>query len=257
MGYKDEFPDEGDLVLCTISGIQHHAVFCRLDEYNGRTGMIHISEVVAGRVRNLKEYVKEGQKAVVKVLRVNKEKGYIDLSLRRVNEGQRRQKMNQLKQLQLCKKIIGIVAKQLKKDENKILDHVSAKVSAKYAFLFEAFEAVSRDEDSFEKIGVDATLSKALTEAVKIRIKPPELFIEGDFTLSSYDPNGIELIKKALVPFEKEENCTVKYRGAGTYRIKIKTDDYKKGEKQLKPLVENIEKFCKKNKVEYNFARVE
>ena len=121
MGYNEEFPEEGDLVLCTISGIQHHAVFCRLDEYNGRTGMIHISEVVAGRVRNLKEYVKEGQKAVVKVLRVNREKGYIDLSLRRVNEGQRRQKMNQLKQLQLCRKIVSIVAKLLKKDETKIL----------------------------------------------------------------------------------------------------------------------------------------
>ena len=89
---KQGFPEESELVMCTVSNIQYHSVFADLDEY-GRQGMIHISEISPGRIRNIRDYVKEGKKIVCKVLRVNSERGHIDLSLRRVNEAQRKNKI--------------------------------------------------------------------------------------------------------------------------------------------------------------------
>ena len=80
---KEGFPEEDELVMCTVTQVQFHSVFVTLDEYD-KGGMIHISEVSPGRIRNIRDFVREGKKIVCKVLRVNEEKGHIDLSLRRV-----------------------------------------------------------------------------------------------------------------------------------------------------------------------------
>ena len=64
---KQGYPEEEELVLCTVTNVQHHSVFVNIDEYN-LSGMIHISEVSPGRIRNIRDYVKEGKVIVCKVL---------------------------------------------------------------------------------------------------------------------------------------------------------------------------------------------
>ena len=109
---KQGFPEESDLVLCTVTSVQYHSVFVDIDEY-GKSWMIHISEVSPGRIRNIRDFVKEGKKIVCKVLRINEEKGYIDLSLRRVNESEKRRKIDDIKKEQNAEKIIEIAAKKI------------------------------------------------------------------------------------------------------------------------------------------------
>ena len=86
---KKEIPKEGEIVLCTVKKISYHSVFLKLDEYNNLEGMMHISEIAPGRIRTIRDYVKEGKKVVCKILRVNKITKSIELSLRRVNKMQR------------------------------------------------------------------------------------------------------------------------------------------------------------------------
>src|SRR3989338_3423064 len=120
---KDGFPEEDELVMCTITKVQPHSVFCNLDEYD-KGAMIHISEVSPGRIRNIRDFVKEGKKVVCKVLRVNEEKGHIDLSLRRVTETQRRLKVDEIKQEQKSEKIIEFVTKNNNLDLNKFFNEL-------------------------------------------------------------------------------------------------------------------------------------
>ncbi|MBI2549900.1 S1 RNA-binding domain-containing protein, partial [Candidatus Woesearchaeota archaeon] len=109
---KKGFPEDNELVFCTVTSVQSHSVFVKLEEY-GLSGMIHISEVAPGRVRNIRDFVVENKPAVCKVIGINKERGHIDLSLRRVTEGLRRAKLNEIKQEQKAEKIVELVAKQL------------------------------------------------------------------------------------------------------------------------------------------------
>ena len=62
---KEGFPEEEELVLCTVLSVYHHSVFVKLDEYD-KKGLIHISEVSPGRIRNIRDYVVEGKKLYVK-----------------------------------------------------------------------------------------------------------------------------------------------------------------------------------------------
>src|SRR3990167_5161207 len=135
---KQGFPEEGDLILCTVTSVQFHSVFVDMDEY-GKNGMIHISEVSPGRIRNIMDFVKEGKKIVCKVLRINQEKGYIDLSLRRVNESERRRKIDDIKKEQNAEKIIEIAAGKIGIKTEQLYKEISEKVMKNHDSLHEYF----------------------------------------------------------------------------------------------------------------------
>lgn len=252
---KEGYPEEDELVLCTVTAVQFHSVFVKLDEY-GKSGLIHISEIAPGRIRNIRDYVVEGKKVVCKVLRVNTEKGHIDLSLRRVNEAQKRTKLNQIKQEQLSERIIEFVAKQNKMDWTKLYNQLAEKLLDKYPAMFEAFEAVATDKLDLSKV-IDAKLAKQFTEVIQQRIKPPEVEIGGEILLSTPAPDGIELIKEALKKVSAKDGPVIKYKGTGAYSIWVKSEDYKTAEKILKKATDNIQKFAKKNKIDFEFKRIE
>src|SRR3989338_2593648 len=99
MFYKKKgLPEENSIVLCTVKKILFHSIFVELDEYEHQEGMIHISEIAPGRIRNIRDYVIEGKKLVVQVLRVDKERRQVDLSLRRVPLSLRNKKNEEYKE---------------------------------------------------------------------------------------------------------------------------------------------------------------
>ena len=121
MLYKREgLPEEDEIVMCTVTKIFPHSVFVNIDELN-KTGVIHISEISPGRIRNIRDFVKQDKKIICKVLRINKERGHIDLSLRRVIDAQRRNKSDEIKQEQLAEKndqIINLLKQNRPKNVN-------------------------------------------------------------------------------------------------------------------------------------------
>jgi len=253
---KEGFPEEDELVLCTVSGVQFHSVFVNLDEY-GKSGLIHISEIAPGRIRNIRDYVVEGKKVVCKVLRIDTQKGHIDLSLRRVNEAQKRNKLNQIKQEQLSEKIIEFVAKQNKQKFSDLYNKLADKLLDKYPTMFEAFEDVVSGKLDLSKV-IDSKTAKPLIELIKQRIKPPEVVVGGEITLSCSEPNGVELIKEGLKKAGEQKNdADIKYKGTGNYSIWVKAEDYKTAEKLLKKSLDVLEKFAKKNKINYDFKKIE
>ena len=252
---KGGFPEESEIVLCTVNNIQHHTVFVKLDEY-GKTGIVHISEIAPGRVRNIREYVSEGKKIICKVLRVHEERGHIDLSLRRVSEYQRRQKTTQIKQEQLAEKIVEFAAKELKKPFEDVYQQVSENVTKTYPYLYPCFEEVVTEGVNLEKLGMEKKLAAVLEDLIKQRIKPPQVAIEGDLSLSSYRPEGVEDIKQVLsaVPVE---GLSLKYLGAGKYRVGLIDKEYKSAEERLAKTLEAVESLAKKNNVTMAFTRIE
>ena len=235
---KQGFPEEGDLVICTVTSVQFHSVFVDLDEY-GKSGLIHISEVSPGRIRNIRDFVKEGKKIVCKVLRINQEKGYIDLSLRRVNESEKRRKIDSSKREQNAEKIIEIAAGRMGIKTEELYKEISDKVK-NYDSLHEFFEHASKNEELLESLGIDKKHLKIIEETIKQRIKPTEVEISGKLKITTYSPNGIDIIKEAL---KKAQDAThgkisISYLGSGLYRFILKAPDYKEAEKVMKNATE-------------------
>ena len=95
--HKPEWPESGDLVIASIESVMDYGAYANLDEYS-RRGFLHISEISSARIRNVRDFVRENQKMVLKVLRVDVEKGHIDFLLDGL------QNVNALKKLNLGKK---------------------------------------------------------------------------------------------------------------------------------------------------------
>jgi translation initiation factor 2 subunit 1 len=86
---KPQWPEVGDLVIATIETVTDYGAYVNLDEYDKR-GLLHVSEISSSWIRNIRDFVREGQKVVLKATRLNLEKGHIDLSLRRHQKGKNR-----------------------------------------------------------------------------------------------------------------------------------------------------------------------
>jgi translation initiation factor 2 subunit 1 len=90
---REGWPEPGELVVCTVDQVVDFGAFVILDEYANKRGLIHISEVASGWIKYIRDHVREGQKIVCKVLNVDPSRHHIDLSLKDVNEHQRRDKI--------------------------------------------------------------------------------------------------------------------------------------------------------------------
>lgn len=250
---KKNFPEENELLWCTVTKIHHNGVFVKLDEYEDKSGLIHIHEVSPGRIRNISDYVVPAKKIVCLVLRVDTERGHIDLSLRRVSEPQKRKKIDSIKQQQKAEKILEFVAKKLSTELNDLYSRVSEKVLEKYENIYLFFEDVIKGEASLEKISLKPEEIKELQEVIKQRIKPEEVKLSASLNLTSYAPNGIEIIKEALKKIE-DENVKISY-GGGKYNLVIKSKDYKEAEKVLEDTEKKISDFMKNEEGTFSLQR--
>jgi S1 RNA binding domain protein len=72
----------GQIVEGKVSGITHFGAFIALP--NGKTGLVHISEVADAYVHDIKDYLKENDVVKVKVLSMD-DRGKVALSIRQAD----------------------------------------------------------------------------------------------------------------------------------------------------------------------------
>ena len=81
----------GDVVTGKVTGIQPYGAFVALDDET--QGLVHISEITYGYVKDVNEFIKVGDEITVKVLDVDEEQKKISLSIRVLQESPVSKKM--------------------------------------------------------------------------------------------------------------------------------------------------------------------
>ena len=256
MHKKVGYPSEGEYVFCTVTKVQYNSVFVTLDEYERKSGMIHISEISPGRIRNINDYVKEGKVIICKVLRINKDRGHIDLSLRRVNESHRRVKIEERKQQAIVENIIKSYAQLHNLELKPIYDVIAKVILEKADSLYAAFEDLVENDVSLESYGLDKSLSGELEKLIRERIKPKQVEITGIMTITSYDGNGIDIINSAMAKLLKiDETLKFVFLGAGRFKVEVVAPEYSFAESLIKKFQEILDSEFKGTKTTYTFER--
>jgi len=257
---KREWPRVGELVVATVDRITDYGAYVLLDEYDNKEGLLHISEISSRWVRNIRDWVREGQKVVLRVIRVDPKKGHIDLSLRRVSEYERREKFLEWKRNRRALSLLASAATRLNMPVEKVVKAVWPKLVEEFEDALGGLE-VAADEgpEALVELGIPDNIAKAVAEVAEERIKKREVKIAGVLTLTSLAPDGVERIKKALV--EAEGACPEGTRariyiiGAPKYRVEVMADDYKVAEKALRAVVDAALKAIKELGGEGSFER--
>jgi translation initiation factor 2 subunit 1 len=250
-------PEEGEIVIATVTQVTGHGAYVTLDEYNNMTGFLHISEIATGWIRNIERYICPKQKAVLKVIRVNKVRGEVDTSLKQVSGEERKSKLIEVKKNDKAATFLDFIKSKLKLTDETVKE-IEDVLLQKYDYVYDAFEAVSRKGlDAIQNINLSPEIKNAIEEASK-RIPVPVVEISGIMEIILKKPNGIEIIKSTLANAEGSKgsaNSTITYIGAPRYRIVVTAENFKVAEKFMNNTVEKLRANIEKQHGTFNFVR--
>ncbi|WP_411965568.1 translation initiation factor IF-2 subunit alpha [Haloferax sp. YSMS24] len=232
------WPDSGELVVGKVDDITDFGVFVDLEEYEDKRGLCHISEVASGWIKNVRDHVREGQTVVAKVLDVNESSQQIDLSIKDVNEHQRKEKIQEWKNEQKADKWMAIAFGEEIDDEQ--YGAIANAVLAEFESLYDGFEqAAIHGTEALEDVDLEDDEIDAIVDTARQNVSVPYVNVTGYVDLRSPAGNGVDDVKEALKAAEggdevsDEIELTVTYVGAPEYRIKVKAPDYKTAESEL------------------------
>ncbi len=167
---REELPEKGELVICTVRKLKTFGVFASLDEYGNKEGFIHISEVSTGWVKHLKDYVREGQKIVCKVLAVDERRGHIDLSLKAVKDNQKKERIKAWKNEKKAQKWLSLAVAESE------LPEIEAKLVEAYGSLYDAFQQILKSgRRALTELGIAEELADKIHAVAIANVKPPQV----------------------------------------------------------------------------------
>lgn len=246
-----ELPEEDELVLITIKKILPYGAFCTLEEYDNLEAFLHISEVAPRWIKNIHEFISEGERHVAKIYHVDQEKNQIDISLKRVNEEEKRRKLQLARSEKRAEKLLEMAIRNSK--ETIPLEQVRSAIEGTLGDAFEVFQRALDDPNVLDPVDLPVGLKKQIVEMAQKSIKKPAVRVAQVIQLTCLTENGVETIKRMLT--RPEKNLEVSYLGAPRYQFTLTASTYKEGEKQLTRIVEDIKSVAEKNKCELELEK--
>ncbi len=231
-----EWPERGELVLATVNKVTSYGAYVELDEYGNKEGLLHRSEISTSWVRNIRQHVREGQKLVLKVLRVDLDKRHIDLSRKRVTKRERIEKILAFKHARAAETFLRNAAETLGKPFEEILEKAAVPIEEAYGDVYTGLEEASRRGfEALEKIGVPQDVAQALSNLAQERIRPSSVQVKGVLELTSTEPEGVNIIKKTLqvaqkTSIPKTAKIHIYTISPPKYRLEVEAENYKQAE---------------------------
>ncbi|CAN4085157.1 unnamed protein product [Withania somnifera] len=252
--YESKYPEVDQAVMIQVKSMADSGAYVALLEYNNIEGMILFSELSRRRIRSISSLIKVGRIEPVMVLRVDKEKGYIDLSKRRVSEEDISACEERYNKSKLVHSIMRHVAETMGIDLEDLYIHVGWPLYRKYGHAFEAFKLVVTDPDSIlnsltrevKEIGPDGK-EEAMRKAeaagnddcpVKIKLVAPPAYVLNTQTLDK--EQGIAILTKAIAACTEEIE---RHKG----KLSVKEAPRAVSEREDKLLAEQMAKLGREN----------
>ncbi len=228
------YPEPREVVMVTVKQITPYSALCSLNEYPGKEGMIHVSEVTGKWVRDIKKFVKNNKQYAARVLRVDEKKGHINLSLKRLSKKERERKFQDFKQEERAEKMLGSIAKMLKISLDETYEKIGFELQESFGTMFKAFELGFESPDPLIRRDIPKDYAVLIHKVAKENIQKKRVKIKAELNLKFYTGDGIERVKEFLNSLTDKYKFDVKYISAPRYSVEIITDNPKLAEKKLR-----------------------
>ena len=228
--YANQYPEVDDVVLVQVKSLSDIGAYVNLLEYGRVEGMIQISEMCNRRIRSISKLTRVGNIEVCMVLRVDADRGYIDLSKRRVSN----EDGLKAKELFARNKTIHGIMRHAATITEKPLEEICKFVSwplFKEFGMNKTYDALRRivNDGSIEVIsGICKGLSnhpevvEALMTAASRKLTPSEVRVRALFDVTCYSTDGVLAIKssiKDVLDACKEDGIIIKLISAPQFLI--------------------------------------
>jgi translation initiation factor 2 subunit 1 len=255
------FPEMGELVVATVERVEPYGAYASLDEYSNLEGLLHISEISSRWVKNIRDHVRERQKTVLKVLRVDPHKKHIDLSLRRVNDRERREKLLEWKHERRGRVLLAMAAQQMNVTPEMAYEEIGILLEDYFGSLYAGFASMAlQGKKAVAKKKISSEWADVLSEIAQSKLKIPLMKVNGVLDLTCVKPNGVNILKQAFTKAKKirkptTSNIRFYVIGAPKYRVEVTAQTYKDAERLLTKAVDTILDTVKTNGGVGEFSR--
>lgn len=220
----------GDIVLCTVKKIEATVVTVEVEKKE--EGTIVMSEIAAGRIRNLREYVAPNKKIVCKV--ISTDNGHTQLSLRRVTARERDEAISKNEK----EKTLIAMIKAISKEHESIVN--SIKKEYELADFSDEIKSNHSLLDKFFKKSEAEQISKILNDKKEVKKE-----VKRNFVIRTLSESGLEDIKSSLSI--KEAN--IHYLGSSQFSVSASGRDFKEANTKITAILHEIETKAKSKKM--------
>lgn len=200
--YENKYPEVDELVMVNVKQIAEMGAYVSLLEYNNIEGMILLSELSKRRIRSIQKLLRVGRNEVVVVLRVDREKGYIDLSKKKVSPEEIQKCEEKYNKSKTVHSILRHVAERKGISLEQLYENFGWPLYRKYGHAYEAFKQALVDANILFGEEIEHQLSEDLKQElighIVRRMTPQKVKIRSDIEVVCDAYEGIEAIKKAL-----------------------------------------------------------
>ena len=264
---RQQYPEVDELVVavCTDIAPGYGAYFRIVDyEYLGdRAGFCHISEITRTWVRNIRAHVRPGQEVVARVLRVNPHRGEVDLSMRRVSESQKREKLTELRNEKRARRLLEVIRERLGMNEDEFYEKVEIPILENFQNYHQALlQSAQIGPETLEKAGIDKEIARAIHDLTSKEYEKTGVELVGIITASVYNGYGARVLRQC---FEDAYNEGLKVgegikidmavEAAPRYRVNIRASDWKKAETVWKTIQDVFNSTLSSHDAEFDFQR--
>ncbi|AFP65584.1 translational initiation factor 2 alpha SU (nucleomorph) [Chroomonas mesostigmatica CCMP1168] len=250
--YEPVYPRENDVTLALVMDINELGAYTILSEYGNASAMLMITELSRRRIRSINKLIKAGKTEIVVIIRVNTQKGYIDLSKRRLVEGEN----FSMEKKSMYSRIINSILVQISK--NDLFSNEDRRIRWLWQLYRDFGHAISglkkiRKEKFcyFKNLGIFKSELKKLVRISSKKLPSTLYKISSDFELTCFSSKGIssvkELLKQGLFHI-KNQFMIVKLIATPIYNISIKGESKKKILKLILKFYRNISGFKNKKR---------
>jgi len=203
--YRQKYPEIDDIVMVNVRSIAEMGAYVHLLEYKNIEGMILLSELSRRRIRSINKLIRVGRNECVVVIRVDKEKGYIDLSKRRVSVEEVKKCEEKFTRGKTVASILRHVGEILKYETDEELEDLFEKTAwffdEKYKSTggaYEAFKHAVTEPTILDECDLDEKTKEVLITNINRRMMTQAVKVRSDIEVSCYGYEGIDAIKEAL-----------------------------------------------------------
>ena len=227
--YEAKYPEIESLVMVNVRTIADMGAYVSLLEYNNIEGLILLSELSRRRIRSINKLIRVGRNEVAMVLRVDKEKGYIDLSKRRVSPEDVAACEDRFNKAKAVHGVLRHLAERRKYRLEELYERIAWPLYKRYGHAFDAFKIALAEEqqtttttaeqqeedDPFASLDVPSDIIDELKLYIRRRLAPQPIKIRADVEVSCFTYDGIDAIREALfagIAVGGTENSSIKIR---------------------------------------------
>jgi len=146
--YENIYPEKDELVYAKVVEIKDNNAYVSLCEYDNIHGMIYNKEITDKKCKSIRQFISIGKNEVLIVLNVNSNKGFIDLSKKRVSPDEIKECKKKYGKSKAVEGIVKLLSVHTKKTMEFLYKNIIWPLYKQYEHAFDAFQLYLNGDDT-------------------------------------------------------------------------------------------------------------